>query len=115
MSGNRLLDVVASVGGLEIEIWSDDLDHAISGHPEVTLVKVKDTLKDPSRVVQSKSSSNACLFYSVEIKISETESIYFCVVVAAVAQGNGKMITAYEADFMKTGQELYSKGVKNES
>lgn len=107
---NTLKDRVSSMGGqLDIEIWSDDLQHAIDGHPEVTIDKVKATLKDPSKVIQSKTSTNACLFYSVEIKMSESESLYFCVVVAVVGSGKGKLVTAYDADFIKTGTELYSK------
>ncbi|MFN8944971.1 MAG: hypothetical protein ACK5WZ_10155 [Pseudobdellovibrionaceae bacterium] len=107
---NTLIDRVSSMGGqLDIEIWSDDFQHAIDGHPEVTIDKVKATLKDPSKVIQSKSSANACLFYSVEIKISESESLYFCVVIAVIGFGKGKLVTAYDADFMKTGTELYSK------
>lgn len=113
--GNKLLDRVNSIGGLEIEIWSDDLDHAISGHPEVTMDKVRRALKDPSRVIQSKSSGNACLFYSVEVKISDTESLYFCVVVAVTKTGVGKMVTAYDADFIKSGKVLFSKEVEDES
>ena len=113
---NTLLDTVSTMNGqLKIEIWSDDLEHAIDGHPEVTIEKVKETLKDPAKVVQSKTSGNACLFYSVEIKISDTESIYFCVVVAVQASGLGRMITAYDADFIKTGNVLFLKEVKNES
>ena len=107
---NTLVGKVSSMGGqLDIEIWSDDLQHAIDGHPEVTLDKVKSTLKDPSKVIQSKSSKNACLFYSVEIKINESESLYFCVVVAVIGSGRGKLVTAYDADFIKAGSELYSK------
>lgn len=107
---NALIEKVSSMGGqLEIEIWSEDLQHAIDGHPEVTIDKVKETLKDPSKVIQSKSSANACLFYSVEIKISEAESLYFCVVVAVTGVRKGKMVTAYDADFMKIGNELYTK------
>lgn len=106
---NTLIEKVSTVGGLEIEIWTDDLQHAIDGHPEVTIDKVRGTLKDPAKVIQSKSSTNACLFYSVEIKVSKTESLFFCVVVAVRGSGRGKMVTAYDADFMKTGTELYSK------
>lgn len=106
---NNLLDKVVSVGGLEIEIWSEDLQHAVDGHPEVTLERVVSTLEDPYKVIQSKSSKTACLFYSVEVKISETETLYFCVVVAVTGSGLGKMITAYNADFIKTGKELFSK------
>lgn len=106
---NNLIEKVSTVGGLEIEIWTDDLQHAIDGHPEVTIDKVRGTLKDPSKVIQSKSSTNSCLFYSVEIKISDSESLFFCVVVAVTGSGRGKMVTAYDTDFMKTGAELYSK------
>ena len=107
---NVLLETISTMKGqLEIEIWSDDLDHAIKGHPEVTIDKVKETLKDPSRVVQSKTSSSRCLFYSILIKTSETETLYFCVVVQVKDSGKGKMITAYDADYMKSGTELFSK------
>lgn len=106
---NTLIEKISSIGGLVIEIWTDDLEHAIDGHPEVTIEKVKNTLKDPSKVIQSKSSENACLFYSVEIKINETESLFFCVVVAVTGSNKGKIVTAYDADFMKSGKELYSK------
>lgn len=81
----------------------------------MTLDKVRETLKDPARVIQSRNSKNACLFYSIAIKGGDTESIYFCVVVGVTDSGIGKLITAYDADFMKTGKELYSKGEKNES
>lgn len=107
---NTLIEKVSSMDGqLEIEVWSDDFQHAVDGHPEVTIEKVKGTLKDPSKVIQSKNSANSCLFYSVEIKISQTESLFFCVVVAVTGAGKGKLVTAYDADFMKTGTELYSK------
>jgi hypothetical protein len=107
---NTRIETISTMGDrLEIEIWSDDLQHAIDGHPEVTIKKVKETLKDPSKVIQSKSSKNACDFYSVEIKVSVTESLYFCVVVAVMGSGKGKMVTAYDADFIKTGTTLFSK------
>ena len=107
---NILIQKVSSMAGqLEIEIWSEDLEHAISGHPEVSIDKIKETLKDPSRVIQSKSSGNTCLFYSFKSKISETENLFFCVVVAVVTNRKGKMITAYDADFIKTGKVLFAK------
>lgn len=101
MKTNRLIATVESVGGLKIQIWSEDLDHAIQGHPEVTLDKVEETLKEPYEVVQSKSSNSVCLFYSVEVKIGNNESLYFCVVVALSVSGQGRMITAYDTDFVK--------------
>lgn len=107
---NALREKVSTMEGqLEIEIWSDDFQHAIDGHPEVTIEKVKGTLENPSRVLRSKGSSNTCLFYSVGTKISETENLYFCVVVAVIGSCKGKLVTAYDADFIKNGTELYSK------
>lgn len=106
---NSLIDKVSSVGGLEIEIWTEDLQHAIDGHPEVTIDKVKETLKDPSKVIQSKNSKNACLFYSVEVKVSKTEILFFCVVVAVTGSNKGKLVTAYDTDFIKTGNILFTK------
>jgi hypothetical protein len=107
---NALIEKISTmVGQLEIKIWSEDLEHAINGHPEASIDKIKETLKSPSKVIQSKSSGNTCLFYSIENKISDIESLFFCVVVAVIANRNGKMITAYDADFMKTGKVLYCK------
>lgn len=111
MSSNKLLETVKTLGDkLEIEIWSEDLQHAIDGHPDTTLEKIRETLKDPTKVIQSKSSNNACLFYSITVKISDTEILYFCVVVAVIGNGKGKLVTAYDSDYMKNGNELYSKG-----
>jgi hypothetical protein len=106
---NTLIEKVRSIGGLVIEIWSEDLKHAIDGHPEVTIEKVKDTLKDPEKVIQSRNSGNACLFYSIQIGIRGAEDLFFCVVVAITSSGIGKMVTAYDADFIKTGKVLYSQ------
>ena len=72
--------------------------------------KIKAALKNPIRVVLSKNNRNVCLFYSIEIKTSENETIYFCVVVAVTQVGIGKLVTAYEADFIKSGKVLYVKG-----
>lgn len=106
---NTLLAIVSAIGALEIEIWTEDLQHAVDGHPEVTLDKVKATLIDPSQVVQSKSSMNACLFYSIDLAVDVNEKLFFCVVVAVTRAGRGKMITAYDADFIKTGTVLFAK------
>ena len=68
---NALREKVSTMEGqLEIEIWSDDFQHAIDGHPEVTIEKVKGALKNPSRVLRSKGSSNTCLFYRIVLKKS---------------------------------------------
>ena len=104
---NKLIDTVESAGGLKIEIWSSDFQHALDGHPEVTLSRIQDVLKSPMQVIQSKKSSNACLFYSAEIQDPKLGTIYFCAVVRVLGDGKGKLETAYEADYVKTGTILF--------
>lgn len=106
---NTLIETIDAVGGLKIEIWSGDFQHALEGHPEVTIENIRQTVKDPFKVVQSKRSNRACLFYSFEAKVDNAETIYFCVVVSLLDEGRGKLETAYEADYVKTGTVLFEK------
>lgn len=107
---NTLMESLPALGGhLQIEIWLNDFNHAVDGHPEVTIEKIRQTLKNPSKVIQSRNSNNVCLFYSMEIKSNDNKVLYFCVVVAAIFKEKGKLITAYDTDFLKTGTILFSK------
>ena len=108
---DSLIGTLHSIGSLEIEIWSSDFAHAVSGHPEVDFAKVKATLEDPERVIRSKTSTNVCLFYSIEVRKENQDSIFFCVVVAVIKSGLGRLVTAYETDFLKAGKELFIKGI----
>jgi hypothetical protein len=110
VSTESLIAAIDSFGGLKIQVWQFDLDHAISGHPEVTLDQVRETLMHPKRVIQSLSSANACLFYSELKQRKGSEVLFFCVVVAILAPGAGKLVTAYETDFMKKGKCLFKRG-----
>ncbi|MFP5492895.1 MAG: hypothetical protein ACLGG0_15440, partial [Bacteriovoracia bacterium] len=40
----KLIETVKSKGGLEIEVWDIDFQHALLGHPEVTLERIRATL-----------------------------------------------------------------------
>ena len=51
---NTLIEIVKSVGNLKIEIWTSDFQLALDAHPEVTLEKIKTSLKDPFKVIESK-------------------------------------------------------------
>lgn len=104
--GFILIETIKSLGGLEIEIYRSDLEHAIEGHIEINLDKIKNTLANPSRVIESKKQNGSCLFYSMKIENNDGE-IYICVVVATTIAGKGKMITAYESDRYKDGKVLY--------
>jgi hypothetical protein len=108
---NVLIEEVSSVGNLRIQIWHEDFQHALEGHPEVTLERVRAVLADPARVVESRHSRNACLFYSFELVDELTgEKTYFCVEVAVIGDGKGKMETAYETTYMKNGRVIFEKG-----
>ena len=101
----KLIEEIETEQGLKIQIWDVDFQHALEGHPEVTIERIKASLKSPIKVVQSKKSNRACLFYNLEIENDpDFGTIYFCVVVGVLGDGKGKMETAYETTLVKTGK-----------
>lgn len=107
---SKLIGTVKSKGGLQIEIWDVDFQHAQLGHPEVTLERIRATINDPFKVIQSKRSNRVCLFYKLEIDDHpDFGKTYFCVVVGVLGDGKGKLETAYETTVIKTGTTLYDK------
>lgn len=109
----KLIEEVETDQGLKIQIWDVDFQHALEGHPEVTIERIKTSLKNPIKVVQSKKSNRACLFYNLEIKNDpDFGTIYFCVVVGVLGDGKGKMETAYETTVVKKGTILFEKETK---
>ena len=109
----KLIEEVETDQSLIIEIWDVDFQHALEGHPEVTIERIKASLKKPIKVVQSKKSNRACLFYTLEIENDpDFGAIYFCVVVRVLGDGKGKMETAYETTVVKTGKVLFEKETK---
>jgi hypothetical protein len=64
------------------------------------------------KVVKSKWSNRACLFYSFDFEDKDLGTIYFCVVVGVTESGKGKMETAYETTYIKDGQVLLDKGAR---
>ncbi|MBH48993.1 MAG: hypothetical protein CME71_12565 [Halobacteriovorax sp.] len=106
----QLIDEVETEQGLKIQIWDVDFQHALDGHPEVTIERIRKSLISPVKVVQSKKSNRACLFYNLEIENDpEFGEIYFCVVVGVLGDGIGKMETAYETTYTKSGKVLYER------
>ncbi len=53
----KLIDEIETEQGLKIQIWDVDFQHALEGHPEVTIERIKKSLKKPLKVVQSKKSN----------------------------------------------------------
>ncbi len=108
-----LIEEVQTKQGLKIEIWDVDFQHALDGHPEVTIERIRNSLIDPIKVVKSKKSNRVCLFYNLEIENDpEFGTIYFCVVIGVLSDGIGKMETAYETTFVKSGDVLFEKEKK---
>ena len=106
---NKLIEEIDAIGGLKIQIWTDDFQHALDGHPEVSIEAVRKTVKDPIKVIESKKSNRACLFYSMESEAKNGEKIYFCVVISVLGEGKGKMETAYETTAIKNGKIIHEK------
>jgi len=107
---NKRIETVDAVGGLKVEIWTSDFQHALEGHPEVTLDRIRQALESPGQVIESQKSNRVCLFYSIGVKDREFGLIYFCVVVGVVRAGKGKLETAYETSYIKNGKVLFKKG-----
>lgn len=113
-AATTLIEEVETEQGLKIQIWDVDFQHALEGHPEVTIERIKKALMKPLLVVQSKKSSRVCLFYNLEIENdAEFGVIYFCVVVGVLGDGKGKMETAYETTYTKTGKILFDKSIES--
>lgn len=109
---NSLIETIDAEAGLKIQIWTSDFQHALEGHPEVSLERVRNALKDPIKVVKSKKSNRVCFFYSLEVQDEQFGTIYFCVVVGVLGKGVGKLETAYQTTYIKSGEVLIDKGVK---
>lgn len=111
----ELIEEIDTQQGLKIQIWDVDFQHALDGHPEVSIERIREALKDPITVVKSKKSNRACLFYNLEFEEDpEFGKIYFCVVVGVLGSGAGKMETAYETTFVKSGKVLFNKESKDD-
>ncbi len=112
----HLIEETKAIQGLKVEIWDVDFQHALDGHPEVTIERIRMALTDPVKIVQSKRNNRVCLFYNLEIENDpDFGKIYFCVIVGVIREGKGKMETAYETTYIKNGNILYEKkngGVK---
>ncbi len=109
---NSLIETIAAEAGLEIQIWTSDFQHALEGHPEVSLERIRNALKNPIKVVKSKKNNRVCLFYSLEVQDEQFGTIYFCVIVGVLGKGVGKLETAYETTYIKNGDVLLNKGAK---
>ena len=110
----QLIETIDTEHGLKIEIWDVDFQHALDGHPEVSIERIRGALKAPLKVIKSKWSNRACLFYSLELDNHPTfGKVYFCVVVGVDGSGKGKMETAYETTDIKSGEILYEQESKS--
>lgn len=47
---NTLIEIIEAEAGLEIQIWTSDFQHALEGHPEVTLDRIRHALKNPIKI-----------------------------------------------------------------
>ena len=47
---NSLIETIDAAAGLEIQIWTSDFQHALEGHPEVSLERVRNALRNPIKL-----------------------------------------------------------------
>lgn len=74
---NSLIETVEAEAGLEIQIWTSDFQHALEGHPEVTLDRVRNALKNPIKVVKSKKSNQFAFSTLSKFRTNNSERFIF--------------------------------------
>lgn len=83
--------------------------HIEADHPEMVsqIGRIEETLKEPERIVRSRTDPNVELFYRYYEDTPVTEK-YLCVVVKVLAE-DSFIITAYFTDTIKGGELLWQK------
>jgi hypothetical protein len=83
--------------------------HIFSDHPEMVgqINKIKETLKDPDKIIRSKSDELVQLFYRNYLKTPVTNK-FLCLVVK-ISETESFIITAYFTDAIKNGDILWKK------
>jgi hypothetical protein len=93
----------------EIQLSPERLQHIETHHPEMInqITRIKETLLDPIRIIQSRSDSTVELYYHLYQDTPVTEK-YLCVVVKVLKE-KLFIITVYFTDTIKKGEVLWKK------
>ena len=100
------MKIFKDFAGRSIRLTSERLKHILD-HPEMAgmSARIKQTLSEPHKVVQSISDPQARLYYRFYIGTKVGDK-YLCVVVK-VSSGDAFVLTAYFTDTIKKGELIW--------
>ena len=103
------MKTIKDVRKKSIRLTSERNKHIESEHPEMKgqIDKIIETLQTPDIIIQSKTDSDAELFYKWYNQTPVT-SKYLCVIVKFVNY-DSFILTVYFTDTIKKGKELWTK------
>ena len=92
-----------------VRLTDERLEHFENQHPEMVgqLNRISETLKEPDKIIQSKTDKTVELFYN-HYKTTPVSEKILCVVVKTSRDDNF-VITAYYTDTIKWGKVLWEK------
>jgi len=95
--------------GRIIRLTQERHDHLLDGHPEMRgqLERVGQALRQPEKVVRSRTDPEVELFYR-QYERTPVTTKFLCAVVKAGA-GDPFLVTAYFTDSVKQGEILWEK------
>lgn len=96
--------------GRNIELSDASWEHIQDSHPEISLEDIRNTLVDPSEVIECPRQQFVELFYQIKLHPAGKQRFHV-VVVKVLAQGNF-ISTAMTSNAIKRGRSLYRKGDK---
>lgn len=93
-----------------VRLTDERLAHLKSAHPEMRgqMERIKDTLRQPQRVLRSRSDPYVELFYRLYRSTPVTRK-YLCVVVKSLSEEDTFVVTAYFTNRPKRGELLWEK------
>jgi len=95
--------------GRSVRLTAERLEHLESDHPEMRgqLAKIEQTLREPERVIQSRSDPAVRLYYRLYAATPVTRK-HLCVVVKSSSQEDAFVVTAYFTNTLKQGDVLWA-------
>lgn len=101
--------MIKDIFGRRVRLTDERLNHMRAFHPELAnpVRRIRETLIDPERVVQSASDTAVSLFYRF-YRTSPVGPKYFAVVVKFIGD-DYFVLTSYFTDKIKQGDVLWTK------
>jgi hypothetical protein len=91
-----------------IFLSNESFEHIKSGHPEITINQIKNTLLDPLEIHESSKQMESLLYYSIKIR-TEKKVRYICVVVKKTSKSELFVETAMTTSNIKKGRIVFKK------